>query len=275
MIALSRRPGPPLDHAVASLWYHRSAPRPFALERVLPTGAAQLVVNLREDRTRIYDLAARAQMGPGAVLTGARTTFEIIDTDEQEHIVGVVFQPGGAGPFFAMPASELSGPDVPLECLWSPAEVACLRERLLGAPTPAVALAILEATLAARFRPTPPDPAVAAALAAFHRAPHAIRVEAVADAVGLSRKRLLERFRAAVGLTPKQFCRVRRFQQALAQAHRSEDVDWADVAASCGYYDQAHFIHDFRGFSGLTPTGYRDARTAFRNHVTFLQSPAG
>jgi AraC-like DNA-binding protein len=52
-------------------------------------------------------------------------------------------------------------------------------------------------------------------------------------------------------------------------------VDWAEVALSCGYYDQAHFIHDFRAFSGLTPTGYRTARTAFQNHVSFLQSPAG
>ncbi len=275
MVALSRRPAPPLDRAIASLWYYRSAPRPFALERVLPTGAAQLVVNLKEDRTRIYDLEMRAHVAPGAVLTGARATFEIIDTDEQEHVVGVVFHPGGAGPFFGMPAGEFAGPDVPLECLWSPADVSRLRERLVGAATPAAALEILEATLRARHRPTPPDAAVAAALAAFHRTPHAVRVEAVAGAVGLSRKRLLERFRHAVGLTPKQFCRVRRFQQALSQAHAAEDVDWADVAASCGYYDQAHFIHDFRAFSGLTPTGYRDARTAFRNHVTFLQSPAG
>jgi AraC-like DNA-binding protein len=186
-----------------------------------------------------------------------------------------VFHPGGAGPFFGRPAGELAGGDVPLECLWRPADAARLRERLLAAPTPSAAIGILEATLAARFDPPPPDTAVAAALAAFHRAPHAVRVEAVAEAVGLSRKRLLERFRDAVGLTPKQFCRVRRFQQALTQAHAARDVDWADVATSCGYYDQAHFIHDFRAFSGLTPTGYRAARTAFRNHVTFLQSPAG
>lgn len=275
MVALSRRPAPPLDRVIASLWYYRSAPRPFALERVLPTGAAQLVVNLDEDQTRAYDLEARPRTSPGAVLTGARTTFEIIDTVEQEHVVGVVFHPGGAGPFFGLPAGELAGPDVPLEGLWSPAAVAALRERLLGAAHPAAALDLLEAALAARWRPQPPDPAVAAALAAFRQTPHAVRVEAVACAVGLSRKRLLERFRDAVGLTPKQFCRVRRFQQALAQAHRAVEVDWADIATSCGYYDQAHFIHDFRAFSGLTPTGYRAGRTPFQNHVTFLQSPAG
>ncbi len=49
----------------------------------------------------------------------------------------------------------------------------------------------------------------------------------------------------------------------------------ARPALTSSYYDQAHFIHDFRGFSGLTPGAYRDGRTAFQNHVTFLQSPAG
>ena len=95
----------------------------------------------------------------------------------------------------------------------------------------------------------------------------------VAEAVGLSPKRFIERFRTEVGLTPKQYCRVRRFQQALTAAHAASEVDWAAVAVSAGYYDQAHFIHDFRRFSGLTPTGYRAGRTAFQNHVTFLQSP--
>lgn len=79
----------------------------------------------------------------------------------------------------------------------------------------------------------------------------------------------------AVGLTPKQYCRVRRFQQSVTAAHAAREVDWAELAVSCGYYDQAHFIHDFRAFSGLTPGAYRDVRTAFQNHVTFLQSPGG
>jgi AraC-like DNA-binding protein len=97
----------------------------------------------------------------------------------------------------------------------------------------------------------------------------------VADAVGLSVRRFIEALARDVGLTPKQDCRVCRFQQAVTAANAACEVDWAEVALSCGCYDQPHFIHDFRAFSGLTPGGYRDGRTAFQNHVTFLQSPAG
>lgn len=85
---------------------------------------------------------------------------------------------------------------------------------------------------------------------------------------------LIERFKIEVGVTPKRYCRIRRFQRALALSSRG-DADWIRVAMDCGYFDQAHFIHDFRSFAGLTPTGYQTARTSFQNHVKFLQSGTG
>ena len=77
-----------------------------------------------------------------------------------------------------------------------------------------------------------------------------------------------------VGLTPKHYCRIRRFQRAVTLANCGRHVDWPQVALDCGYFDQAHFINDFRSFSGLTPTRYLAARTPFQNHVKFLQSDA-
>ena len=122
------------------------------------------------------------------------------------------------------------------------------------------------------LRPAGVHPAVVFALRAFDPAPLTTSIEQVTAAIGLSAKRFIERFKAEVGVSPKRYCRIRRFQQAVTRAHRGDLVDWAQVALECGYYDQAHFIHEFRSFAGLTPTGYRGARTAFQNHVKFLQS---
>jgi AraC-like DNA-binding protein len=125
------------------------------------------------------------------------------------------------------------------------------------------------------MRPTGVHPAIAFSLAAFNRVPMATSIGAVTDKIGMSAKRFIERFKAQVGVSPKQYCRIRRFQRAILRAHRGDTVPWPEVAMDCGYYDQAHFIHDFRSFSGLTPTGYQAGRTAFQNHVKFLQSEEG
>jgi len=269
-----RVPRPPLDAFIESIWLYRNEPRPHALERVLPTGAAQLIVNLKEDQTRLYDpaLPGRFVVTAGTVLSGVRSRYQVIDTSEQEFVAGVAFRPGGTVPLIRVPAHEMSDADVPLEALWGRSRTAALRERLLESDSLDAALDALETAMREVWTPAVRHPAVTFALSAFERAPLATSITAVTDRIGLSAKRFIERFKSEVGMTPKRYCRVRRFQRAVAHAHQGRDVDWPQVALECGYFDQAHFIHDFRSFAGLTPTGYRSARTAFQNHVKFLQS---
>lgn len=276
MSYFDRVPRPPLDAFVRWIWFVQSEPRPFALERVLPFGASQLVVNLKEDRIRVYDpeLEYRCVTRPGTLLAGMRSQYEVIDTSEQEYVAGVVFKPGGTAAFTRMPALEMSDTDVPLEALWGPGQTAILRERLLESDGVEAKLDALEAVLRDMFNPPQVHPAITFALKAFERAPHTTSISEVTDAIGLSAKRFIERFKLDIGVTPKRFCRIRRFQQAVTLANRGRDVDWTRVAQDCGYFDQAHFIHDFRAFSGLTPTAYQAARTEFQNHVKFLQSGA-
>jgi AraC-like DNA-binding protein len=73
-------------------------------------------------------------------------------------------------------------------------------------------------------------------------------------------------FRNEVGLSPKAFCRIRRFNEVLRHIERLATIDWLDVALSCGYFDQAHFNHDFRAFAGLSPSAYLRDRMS-RTHV--------
>jgi AraC-like DNA-binding protein len=275
MLFTSRRPAAPLDEWIESIWVCRNDRRPRALERVLPLGAAQLIVNLAEDETRIYEESAAGlvcQRSPGSVLTGITTRYQIIDTDEQAFVAGVVFRPGGTVPFIAAPARELSDADVPLEALWGRQRAQLLREQLLGASDPDSTLDALEATLLNVCREKAAHPAVRYALSEFRAHSSVARIRAVTDAIGLSPKRFIERFKADVGVTPKRYCRLLRFQRVVSNAHPGGETDWAELALACGYFDQAHLIHDFREFSGLTPTAYEARRTGFQNHVTFLQS---
>ena len=270
---MTRRPGPPLDAAVAHLWYCRNPPGPRRLERVLPTGGAQLVVNLLEDQTRTYRLGRpECAATSGSILSGVATRYQIIDTSEQEHVVGASFRPGGTLPFVREPAHHLQDADVPLDALWGAGETARLRDDLLAAADGHAALDVLEAALRRAWGERAVHPAVAYAVGDFRRHADVARVAAVTGRIGMSRRRFAERFEAEVGVTPKRYCRLLRFQAALRRAHVDRPLSWTDVALASGYYDQPHFIRDFQAFSGLTPTAYHAARTAFANHVTFLQS---
>jgi transcriptional regulator GlxA family with amidase domain len=125
-----------------------------------------------------------------------------------------------------------------------------LRERLCAATTTEQRFAILETELTSRLGHRHVHPAVEYALDALAR-PEA-RVGDIAKYAGLSQRRLIELFTAAVGLTPKRFGRVLRFHRATALA-RSSAFDWTRIAHESGYYDQAHLIRDFRELAEVTP----------------------
>jgi AraC-like DNA-binding protein len=202
-----------------------------------------------------------------AALTGARTNCFAIDTAAEEHVIGIQFQPGGMFPFFRFPAWETANRSVDLECLWRGA-AGEIREQLLAAPSADAMFELLERRLMAQLaRPLELHPAIQFARAHICRAPHLTTVSGVMSRIGLSQRRFIELFHDQVGLTPKSFCRVRRFQRVVATVHGRKQVDWAQVALDGGYYDQAHFIHDFQSFSGMTPSAWLARATEHLNHI--------
>ncbi|MGA2371413.1 MAG: DUF6597 domain-containing transcriptional factor [Candidatus Korobacteraceae bacterium] len=269
MIFLRRKPLPPLSEFVDVFWLYEGYEVPHEKERLLPDGSVELVVNLREDRIRVYDShdPERPHTIPGCVVSGPRSEFFVIDTESEAMTVGVHFKPGGAFPFFKAPPAELSNQSIALECLWGTAS-ARLRERLLAAASPHEKLGVLERCLLEQLvKPLERHPAVAFALDRFLGRSQPPSVAQVVEQVGFSQRRFIQLFSDAVGLTPKLFSRVSRFQNVVQSAHAQSDINWATVALDCGYYDQAHFTHDFQSFAGITPSEYLDRRTAHVNHV--------
>ena len=248
-----RTPAPPLREHIDQLWFCEGYEAPHRRERVLPTGSFDLIL----------DLAC----GAPPLVCGMRARYVVLNTAALRAILGVVFRPGGARTFFEAPSDEFYDRHVPLDCVWgsgAPALVARLQE----APTPAAKFDVLEAALLARMsRRTPSHPAVRYALSAFERSRHAESIRDVSLDSGLSRRRLTHLFREQVGMTPKLYCRLRRFQSVVRQIARGGPVDWADVAIAGGYSDQAHLAHDFREFSGITPGAYLSADRPSVNHV--------
>lgn len=262
----------PLAAFVKTFWFYEGNAAAHARERRLPDGSMELVINLREDVIRVYDRqnVSRFQSLRGSVISGAHTGFTVIDTDCQRLMIGINFRPGGAFPFFNLPASELCDTSVSLDTLWG-ANAGDLREQLLEAATTEERFHILERFLLAHST-LAWHPAAAFALKEFQNADQqpCSQPQRVADVIersGLSSRRFIQVFSDQVGMTPKLFCRVRRFQEALHQIRGEQPVEWATIALQCGYFDQAHFIHDFRAFSGLNPTTYLAQQGEHPNHV--------
>lgn len=262
-------PALPLGRFVECLWLVEGERPEHPRERLLPTGTAELVFHLREDKIKTYGRknTKLAETFPGSLVCGPHSGFFVIDTESQDGVMGVHFRPGGSYPFFRLPSSELHNLHVGLDMLWG-AKAGELRDRLLHAPTPEKKFKVLEGALIEAGRGSlERHRAVGFALHEFQNKPESPTIARVADCVGLSARRFIDVFEKEVGLTPKLFCRVRRFQKVLRQIQGLAEIDWAEIALSCGYYDQAHFIHDFRSFSGINPSTYCKERTPHLNHV--------
>ena len=270
---LKHKPLPPLSDFVDVLWLCEDYVVAHEKERLLPDGTVELVVNLREDRIRIYDShnPDRFSTIPGCVVSGPRSEFFVIDTEGEAATIGVHFKPGGIFPFLKVPSVELCNQSVALECLWGNAS-ANMRERLMRAASPAEKFLVLERCLLEQLaKPLERHQAVSFALRQFVGPGHFPHVTDVVERVGFSQRRFIQLFSDEVGLTPKLFCRVSRFQRVIQTAHASGQIDWAEVALDCGYYDQAHFIHDFQSFAGITPSAYLRQRTEHVNHVPLVE----
>jgi len=249
--------GSPLAEFVEDFWLYDDYRPRHLRERILPSGTVELVINLRDDQLRIYD---RVRPGvcerfSGAIVSGTYDRFFVIDTAEEASLLGVHFKPGGAFPFFGLPVSELIDAHVDLETVWGRSGRE-LREQLRNTTCPIDKFRAVEATLVERLSGISTRGAVVQfALDALSRA-HAATVHDVMERVGLSHRRFVEVFKAQVGLTPKLFHRVQRFQRILAYAGRAPALEWSHLAVDCGFFDQSHLIRDFVEFSGFSPAQF-------------------
>ena len=219
--------------------------------RVLPDTCVELFVNYA---------------GPGQTVTGGNMVkhancfivsrmSRYMDVQNQEHwgFISVCFHPGAAAHFFPVAMHEVSDMVVGLNDLWKET-AAELEERVAGANNNDERVLILQHYLIQQLKKQEkPDESIEHWLWQVNFYKGQLSVEGLSKKVNISQRQLGRRFNQAVGLSPKEYSRVARFIHSLAHLKKYPSITLTEIAYESGYYDQAHFIHDYRIYAGLTP----------------------
>jgi AraC-like DNA-binding protein len=265
-------PGEPLRRYVA--WYtgYRQRGVPPARHRGLPSPYLTLIFTLDEPLT----IEAHPDPGQppgefGTLLGGLHSVPALIRHAGAQSGIQVALRPLGARALLGLPAGELADLDLPAEAVLG-GVCAELRDRVRAAAAWAERFAVLDEILlrsagldragldwAAAHPDVPPE--VSWAWHELLRAGGTVRVSELAAGTGWSGRHLTSRFRAEIGLTPKAAARVIRFDRArkllvrrLTGATAEAGYRLADLAADCGYSDQAHLAREFRALAGCPPS---------------------
>ena len=263
---VSRVPRPPLDGLIDDLYYLEGVP-PYARFMLPPMPSALLIVNLGAPfLIRAGKDLETAEYADGCVVTTPTRAFEF-GYPIRTRSVGVHVKPWGLAPFLPMPAIELCDRPVTIEQVWGRPAVAELRDRLATANGPQEMLTLLEQELMRRLCETAGLGLVRHTSRIIAATGGAVAIDDLRVTAGVSSTHLAQRFKELIGVTPKRLARSYRFTATVLAINPAEPIDWAGLASGAGYFDQAHFGHDFRAFTGLTPTRYVEERRRFlREH---------
>lgn len=192
---------------------------------------------------------------PLAAFTGLRDRLRAHQHQAGHSVLLAVFSPVGAAAFLRPSQAEFAGATVDLsDALAGAGELDSLHERIATADDHPQRVRQLEAFLLARLGAATPDPLIAAAVAWLQRQPASQRIDALTRHIGLSQSALERRFKRVVGVSPKKFATMLRLQRAIGLHGAGGGL--AELALAAGYYDQAHFNHDFHRATGRTPSAF-------------------
>ena len=234
-----------------------------------PSGDVVLIVELGP-AIRVVDPRdpAGATKPRHAFVAGLHDAYVLTESSGAQQAVEVKFAPIGAHLFLGLPMEAIANRAVELEDIFG-ASAHRLAARLREAPTWEARFALLDATIGARLRDArPPAAGVVRAWRRLNETGGCLGIGALAAEVGCSPRHLIAQFREQIGLPPKTVARVLRFQRAIRLLERDDGTGWAAIAHDCGYYDQAHFIRDFRAFAGRPPGDFLGRRLPDGGGVT-------
>lgn len=227
-------------------------------ERVIPTGNIELMFHYRKPFAVINAANNSLSSQPLSVLSGLISGFSDVTSVGDSGVLAVSFHPFGACQFFRFPLDEIENKSIDLRAVLGD-KIRDIEEQLSNAYHLTERIVIVEDFLKKSFCPlnTYDLAFLKRAVSLIETSKAGIQAHELAGLLAVSNKGLERKFAARLGKTPKQYLKMMRFQMAVKRLSMANDQALTDLAYQCGYFDQAHFIRDFKLFSGYTPGEFR------------------
>lgn len=256
MIFQTHIPKFPLNQFVDCFVYHKGYDPVHSFSRFLPDGNTEIIIDLTDTPKFIYDNEnlKEIQACHNAWASGVRTEYITLPSGRDMEMFIIYFKKGMAYPLFPVPMNEISDTVLDSDLLWG-MEFAFLREAILE--NIEKKFETVEEFLLKNFRSQPNiNECVSYAVERIVNQPDQLSLGKLYEEIGYSRKHFIDLFKQHVGITPKAYLKIMRFQKTVIEIETQKEIDWVLIANDCGFYDQAHFINDFKLFSGFTPEEY-------------------
>ncbi len=269
MIYKARIPSFPLSRFIDVFIYFEHVEHAHTVDRFLPNGDTEILIDFHDTPQFIYDNISlkEIQACNHVWASGLRTEPITIPSGNGSAMMVISFKKGMAAPFFPFPMDEIKDSVVDADLIWG-SDFGMIRERLLETKDIDLRFQIVEEFLLGKFSSALNlNPCVAFAVGEMTERPDAVSIAKMNDKIGYSQKHFTDMFRKHIGVTPKSYLKIMRFQKAVKSIAAAENINWGTIAFECGFYDQAHFINDFKHFSGFTPEQYAKIHTNYQNYI--------
>jgi AraC-like DNA-binding protein len=272
MILHNHKPAFPLNKFIENLVYYDDPALTHNLDRFLPDGNTEIIIDLTEKSQHIYDneTLQEIQICRYAWVSGVRTQPITIPSGKGSRMLIVAFKRGKAFPFYSFSMRELIDTVADADLVFGRG-IHDLREQLLAAKSIDQMFRLVEAFLFRQagdaLREDSSTRCIDYALSSIVNQPTFQWLHQLSQQIGYSQKHFISLFKDQVGVSPKQYLKIMRFQKAIRTIENNKFFHWSHIALESGYYDQAHFINDFKCFSGFTPNEYIKRKTSLLNYV--------
>ena len=238
----------------------------YLSDRILPDGCVELIFNYLDPINRLENDDVTEAHSRSFIAGQIKTAIQIQPTG-RVGLFGIRFHPHGAYPILKSPLYEFTDKVIALNSVWGKFTKE-IEDRILTAQTNRDRVNIIEEILLKRIYSDnySKDYFVDASVNFIIDHRGLVSIENLSNEIGISRRQLEKKFKSFVGIGPKLFARIIRFQNILKAIDKNRGYDWLSIINKGDYYDQSHLIKDFKAFSGQNPSSYFKEKHLLQNN---------